>query len=693
MVFIDVSGFAGLAGTKQGRELDEGLVEIAAGVGGRVEFVFVTSWRQVEFKVAVDGDFPLLVEASERALEPEGNDFESRDAPVKLLRGKHGELARDGDEVECFEKLLFGRDHANAIMEQMENREVARLLAETADLMEIAGEDGFRIRSYRNAASAIEGYPDNIVAMVGKPDVKITDVPGIGKGIASAIEELAVRGSFARRDEMLQKYPPTALELLKIQGLGPKSVALLIEHLRVTTIDSLEKACQDHKLRDLPRMGAKLEEKVLRGIVAYRKSAGRFLLNFATQTVDEMSAYLSAVKGIERITAAGSYRRGKETVGDIDILVTGPGAEDALEPFVKNPRVQEVLAHGENKASVRYGLEGVQVDLRTLPEKSFGAALQYFTGSKEHSVVLRQRALKMGLTLNEYGLSRLEGGEVVASKTEEEIYSKLGLAWIPPELRENQGEIEAAEKGTLPALVELAAIRGDLHMHTRETDGRATLEEMAEAAKALGYEYIAITDHSKALAMANGLNEARVVAFAKQVREINREGSLGIHVFSGLECDIMQDGRMDLTDDALGELDFVVGSVHSHMGLSSAEMTERLLAAIENKTVKALGHPTGRLLMHREAYSFDFERVATAAAARGVWLEVNASPERLDLHGPLLRSAKAKGVKFVINTDAHHPKHLLNMRYGVVTARRGWLEAGDVMNALPLAEFKKALGK
>jgi len=573
----------------------------------------------------------------------------------------------------------------------MENREVARLLSETADLMEISGEDGFRIRSYRNAAAAIESYPENVMAMVGKPAIKITDIPGIGKGIASALEEIAVKGTFARRDEMLQKYPPTALELLKIQGLGPKSVALLIEHLRITDIDTLEKACQEHKLRDLPRMGAKLEEKVLRSIAAYRKSAGRFLLNFASSTVDEMTEYLGGIKGITRITAAGSFRRGKETVGDIDILVTGPGAEDALDPFSKHPRVHEVLARGVNKASVRFGLEGVQVDLRTLPEESFGAALQYFTGSKEHSVTLRQRALRMGLTLSEYGLSKLDGGEVVASKTEEEIYETLGLAWIPPELRENSGEIEAAEQRRLPNLIPYDAMRGDLHMHTRETDGRATLEEMAEAAKAMGYEYVAITDHSKALAMANGLDEARVVAFAKRVREINQEGSLGIHIFSGIECDIMQDGQMDLVDDAMAELDFVIASVHNNMTLSAAEMTDRLLGAISNKNVKALGHPTGRMLMHREPYPFDFERVATAAAERGVWLEVNASPERLDLHGPLLRSAKAKGAKFVINTDSHHPKHLANMRFGVVTARRGWLEATDVMNTLPLAEFKKAL--
>jgi DNA polymerase (family X) len=576
----------------------------------------------------------------------------------------------------------------------MENREVARLLSETADLMEISGEDGFRIRSYRNAAAAVESYPDNVVAMVGKPDVKVTDVPGIGKGIASAIEELAARGSFARRDEMLRKYPPTALELLKIQGLGPKSVGLLIEHLRVTTIDSLEKACQDHKLRDLPRMGAKLEEKVLRSIAAYRRSAGRFLMNFAQQTAEELTAYLLEVKGVDRVTAAGSLRRGKETVGDLDLLATGPGGAEALEHFTKHPRVHEVLGRGENKASVRFGLEGIQVDLRALPEHNFGAALQYFTGSKEHSVTLRQRALKMGLTLNEYGLSKLEDKTVVvASHTEEDIYAKLGLLWIPPELRENSGEIEAAENDALPKLVELEHIRGDLHMHTRETDGRATLEEMATAAKEMGYEYVAITDHSKALAMANGLDEARVVAFAKQVREINREGHLGIHIFSGLECDILQDGHMDLSEDALAELDFVIASVHSLMNMTSAEMTDRLLGAVSNKTVRALGHPTGRLLMHREPYPFDFEQVATAAVAHDVWLEVNASPERLDLHGPLLRSAKAKGAKFVINTDAHHPKHLANMRYGVITARRGWLERPDIMNALPLDKFKKALKK
>jgi DNA polymerase (family X) len=575
--------------------------------------------------------------------------------------------------------------------EIMENREVAKLLAETADLMEIAAEDGFRIRSYRNAASAIESYPGNVIAMLGSEDQKVTDIPGIGKGIATVLQELAERGSFDRRDKLLAKYPPTALELLKIQGLGPKSVALLFEHLRITTIDDLERACKEHRLSELPRMGTKLEEKVLRSIAAYRNSAGRYLLSFAQQTADELTAYLKELPEVEDVQFAGSLRRGKETAGDLDLLATVTNEERVLEHFVKHPKVQEVLARGGNKASVRFGLEGIQVDLRTLPAFSYGAAMQYFTGSKEHNVLLRQRALKMGLTLNEYGLSKLDGGEVVASRTEQEIYAKLGLAWIPPELRENTGEIEAAEEGALPDLIELADVRGDLHMHTRETDGRATLEEMAELAKQAGYEYIAVTDHSKALAMANGLDEERVVQFADRVRRLNQSGELGIHVFSGIECDILRDGKMDLADDALAQLDFVIGSVHSHMNLSSEEMTERLLAAVENPNVRAIGHPTGRILMHREAYPFDFEMVALACARNKVWLEINASPERLDIHGPLLKSAKAKGVHFVISTDAHHPKHLGNMRYGVITARRGWLTKADVMNTRTLAGFKRAL--
>lgn len=568
----------------------------------------------------------------------------------------------------------------------MENREIARILNETADLMEIAAEDGFRIRSYRNAAGVIEGYPESISAILSNPEQKVTDIAGIGKGIATALEELHRRGSFEKRDALLAIYPPTALELLKIQGLGPKSIKVLFETYRVSTIDALEKLCQEQKLRGLPRMGVKLEEKVLRSIAQYRQRAGRFLLSFAHSVAEELTEYLKAVPGVEQVTAAGSLRRGRETVGDLDLLATGPGAEAALQKFVEHPRVHEILVKGENKASVKYGLEGIQVDLRALPKESYGAALQYFTGSKDHNVAIRARAQRMGMTLSEYSLSRVDSKEIVARETEEEIYRALGLPWIPPELRENQGEIEAALAGTLPKLVEISDIHGDLHMHTTETDGRATLQEMAEAARARGHQYIAVTDHSKSLAMANGLDETRAVAFAKQIREMD-QSSLGIRVFSGLECDILRDGTLDLAHDALAELDFVIASVHSHMNLEAKEMTDRFLRALECPHIRAIGHMTGRLLLHRDPYPFDFDAVAKEAARRKVCLEINASPERLDLSASMARTAKARGCKFVISTDSHHPKHLANIRYGVLMARRAWLEPTDILNTMQVEEF------
>ncbi len=573
----------------------------------------------------------------------------------------------------------------------MENRELARILSETADLMEIAAEDSFRIRSYRNAASAIESYPERVADIVANQQRKVTEIPGVGKAIGGAVEEIERRGSFDKRDQLLAKYPPGALDMLRIQGLGPKSIALIWEHFRVSNIDELEQLCREQKLRGLPRMGAKLEEKVLRSISEHRQSSSRFLLSFGQRTANELLSYLSEGSGLERLSVAGSLRRGKETIGDLDLLVTGLGAAEALDRFVHHPKVHEVLVAGANKASVKFSLEGLQVDLRALPAEVYGAALQYFTGSKEHNVTLRTRALKMGLTLSEYGLTRLEDNVRVAGETEEEVYGKLGLAWIPPELRENCGEIEAAAGGTLPALVELSDIRGDLHMHTRETDGRATLEEMVEAARQKSYEYIAITDHSKALSMTNGMDETRAVAMAARVRRLNQNGA-GIGVLSGIECDILRDGAMDLSGDALAELDVVIGSVHSFMKIEAAEMTDRLLRAMECPYLKIIGHPTGRMLMHRDPYPFDFERVAAEAARRNIWMEINASPERLDLNGPLLRIAKARGVKFVVSTDAHHPKHLLNMPFGVMMARRGWLERTDVMNTLPYSEFRNAVG-
>jgi DNA polymerase (family X) len=574
----------------------------------------------------------------------------------------------------------------------LENRDFSRILWETADLMEIAGEDGFRIRSYRNGASAIEGYPESISGILANPERKVTDVAGIGKGLAAVLQQIETRGSCDKRDELLLKFPPAALEFLKIQGLGPKSIALLFEHFQVSTMDELEQLCKDQKLRTLPRMGAKLEEKVLRSIAQYKERSGRFLLSFADNVARELTSYISTgVEGIEAITPAGSLRRGRETIGDLDLLVTGPNATAALDRVAANPKVHEVLGRGPNKTSVKLGREGLQVDVRALEHASFGAAMQYFTGSKEHNVALRQRAIRMGLKLSEYGLFRAEDDVRVAGETEEEVYRTLGLDWIPPELRENNGEIELAEAHALPKLVEQSDIRGDLHMHTTATDGRATLEEMAEAARALGYEYVAITDHSKAIAMAFGLDEKRVVEFAQTVRKINESGNLGIRILSGLECDIMKEGEMDIAWDALAELDIVIGSVHSHMGLEPEAMTDRLLRALECPHLKALGHPTGRLLLHRDPFTFDFDRVITDAVRRGVWLEVNSSPERLDLSANHVRAAKARGAKFIVSTDAHHPNHLLNMKYGILTARRGGLAADDIVNTYPAEQFMQAL--
>ena len=567
------------------------------------------------------------------------------------------------------------------------------MLWETADLMEIAGEDSFRIRSYRNGATAIESYPERIADILADPARKVTDIPGIGKGLAVVLREIIERQSCERRDLLLQKFPPGALEFLKIQGLGPKGIALIFEHYHIGTIDDLERLCQEQKLRVLPRMGAKLEEKVLRSIAQYRQRTGRYLLSYAEGVAAELRALLLETPGVTAVTPAGSLRRGRETVGDLDLLVTGPDPIPALGRFTAYPQVSEVLARGENKASARVGHEGLQVDVRTLPPESYGAAMQYFTGSKDHNVAIRTRAVRMGLKLSEYGLYRVEDDSKVAGETESGVYEAIGLPWIAPELRENCGEIEAALEGRLPELVELKDIRGDLHMHTTETDGRATLAEMAEAAGQLGYEYIAITDHSKALAMSNGLDETRAVAFARQVRELNRDGRVPLRLFSGLECDILKDGALDLANDALAELDLVIGSVHSHMNLEAAEMTDRLLRALECPHLRILGHPTGRILLQREPFPFDFDRVVAEAVRRGVWLEINASPERLDLNGALVRAAKAKGARFTISTDAHHPKHLAGMRYGVAMARRGWLGPSDILNTLPVEQFAAALGK
>jgi DNA polymerase (family 10) len=578
----------------------------------------------------------------------------------------------------------------------MENGEIVRLLCETADLLEIAGEDPFRVRSYRNAAQSLETFPEKIDEIVRNPDRKAGDkqllaISGIGKGMVANLREICATGDLDVHQQLLQKFPPGALEMLRIQGLGPKGIALIWSAYRAANLDELEQLCREGKLRLLPRMGEKLEQKILKSIEAYRRSAGRFLISAAERASEEIVEYLRQGPDADqlRVTCAGSLRRGKETIGDLDLLVTGGRADEQIEHLLKYPKVLEVIARGENKVSVRLP-EAMQVDVRFLEPGSYGAAMQYFTGSKEHNVSLRGRAIRMGFKLSEYGLFRADDEHQVAGGSEEEIYTTLGLDYIAPELRENWGEIEAAAEHRLPRLVEPGEIQGDLHMHTSATDGRLSIREMAEAARARGLRYIAITDHSKALAMTNGLDERRLLEQIKEIRQVNSEME-GFRILAGIEVDIHRDGRLDLNDEALAQLDIVVASVHSYMQIEPEEMTDRLLRAFENRYLNVLAHPTGRQLLSREPYRFDMERILGEAAKRGIHLEINSSPERLDLNEQNARRAKEKGVKLVISTDAHHTRHLPNIKFGVKMARRAWLEAADVLNTLPADQFLQAL--
>jgi len=573
----------------------------------------------------------------------------------------------------------------------MENHEVARILSETADLMEIDAQDSFRIRSYRNAAQAIENLTERLEDIAANPERKLTDIPSIGKGLAAHIEELLRSGRLKLRQELTARYSPAALEMLKIQGLGPKGVATVLSHFRIQSLADLEELARQGKLRDLPRMGEKLEQKVLKSIEAYRRRAGRYLINVADDLATELQEYLSQCRGVKSVTPAGSLRRGCETIGDLDLLVTGGAPNQVTEHFLKFPKIAEVVAKGENKVSVKLN-EGIQVDVRLLEPESYGAALQYFTGSKAHNVVVRDRAKRMGFKLNEYGLFRTADDQMVVSRTEKEVYEAMGLPYIEPELRENCGEIEAAEKKKLPTLLRLEDIRGDLHMHSTATDGRCSIQEMAQAAQQRGLEYIAMTDHSKALAMANGMNEERVLAQIQEIRKLNEELK-NFRVFAGTEVDIHLDGTLDMEDEVLAQLDVVVASVHSHMNLPAKQMTERLLRAFENPHLNILAHPTGRLLLRREPFEFDMEEVLQDAKRRNIAFEINSFPDRLDLRENHVRLCKQFGVKIVISTDSHHTKHLANMKYGVLMARRGWLEKADVLNTLPSEEFWKALAR
>ncbi|MGC2695547.1 MAG: DNA polymerase/3'-5' exonuclease PolX [Candidatus Angelobacter sp.] len=576
----------------------------------------------------------------------------------------------------------------------MDNKSIANIFYETADLMKVASADPFRIRSYERAAEALEGWPQQVVEIY-QDEKALLAIPGIGKGMAANIRELIVSGKLPLHEEMLQKFRPSMLQLLKISGLGPKTIALIWDAFQVCDVDGVAKLASEGKLRTLPRLSEKSEQKILKAIESYRQLTGRFLIDIADTIAQKMTELLAGVPGVEKVTPAGSLRRGRETVGDLDLLVTGKCCEsetqrnNVIERILSFPGILEVLAKGENKVSFKLR-SGMQVDVRLLPPDSFGAALQYFTGSKNHNVQLRQRALKQGYTLNEYGLVRMEDNQRVAGKTEEEIYKKLGLTFIPPELREDCGEIQAAAADKLPDLITQADLQGDVHMHTVETDGKCTIEEMAEAALSRGYKYMAITDHSKNLAFANGLDDKRAEEHIKKIRTVAKKMP-GITIFAGIEVDILADGELDLSDSVLEQMDLVIASVHSHFNQEPAQMTDRLLRVIENPNTSLMGHPTGRMLLRREGFSFDYDKVFTAAAKAGVAMEHNAYPDRLDLRDQHLRMAKAKGVKFIINTDAHHTSHMEKIRYGVLQLRRAWITKADVLNTLPVAEFAKAV--
>ena len=578
----------------------------------------------------------------------------------------------------------------------MDNKQIARILRETAQLLEIDGAIIGRYRSYEKAAELIDSLPDSIEQLVKEPE-KLKELPGIGDRMVEHLEEIVKSGDYSLRKKLLKKYPATILDLLQLQSLGPKKVAFLWSNFKAATVGDVEKLAKEGKLRELPGFGEKSEQNILKAVEVFKKSTGRFHIDRAEAAALAIAAHIEkAGKGVDSVTPAGSLRRGKETVGDLDLLVTladgytSQKQVDALaEHILKFPGIDQKLAHGENKVS--FTLEdGLQVDVRLLEEENFGAALLYFTGSKEHNVALRGRANDMGYTLNEYALATLKAEKRIAGRTEEEIYSKLKLDYIPPELRENTGEIVAAEQHRLPKLITLRDIKGDLQMHTTASDGKNSIEEMAEAARQLGHQYIALTDHSKAVTVANGLDEKRMAAHIKKIHAAN-EKDLGIRLLAGAEVDILKDGDLDYSNDILAQLEVVVCSIHSYFNLDRAAMTDRMLAAIENPYTQIIAHPTGRLLLRREGFEYDMEKVLEACAKHGVAMECNSYPDRLDLKDVHLRMCKDRGVKVVISTDSHNTGNLAFIRYGVTMGRRGWLEKKDVINTLPTAEFLAAL--
>ena len=568
----------------------------------------------------------------------------------------------------------------------MHNADVATAFEEMADLLEIEGANPFRVRAYRFAARTLRDLPVEVGEMVAKGE-DLTSLPGIGDDLAGKIKEILATGTAAAIEAQRKRVPATLTELLRIPGLGPKRVKTLAHELRVRSLSELQTAAQAGRVRTLAGFGEKTEQHILDALATRLAEAPRVQRAVAIPSAEALVAYLEQSSGVSRVIAAGSYRRGLETIGDLDILVTAPAGRTVMDRFVAYQEVRDVLARGETKSSVRLQ-SGLQVDLRVVPQDSYGAALLYFTGSKAHNVVLRQLAQQRGLKLNEYGVFR--GDKPIAGDTEESVYASLGLPWIPPELREGRGEIDAAKAGRLPHLVDLQDLKGDLHAHTKATDGRHSLQEMAEAARLRGLRYFAITDHSRRLTMAKGLDSARLLQQTEAIDRLNATLS-GITILKGIEVDILEDGNLDLPDEVLGRLDLVVGAVHSRFNLSNRRQTERIMKAMDHPHFSILAHPSGRLIGRREPYEVDMLRIIRKARERRCFLEINAHPERLDLTDIHCRMAKEEGVLLAVNTDAHSMLDLENARFGIGQARRGWLEKTDVLNTRPYAELRKLL--
>ncbi len=570
----------------------------------------------------------------------------------------------------------------------MHNADVARLFDEYADLLEIEGANPFRVRAYRNAARIVEGLAEPVSALAARGVSALTELEGIGEDLAQKIVTIVETGTLPQLEELRSKVPHDVRELLRIPGIGPKKVAALWKELKLTTLDQFKAAAERGEIARLKGFGAKTAQIILEGLEQLTQSGRRYSLAEAKQAADEIVADLLASKTVTRAEPAGSCRRRKETCGDLDVLATADDSTAAMDRLAAHELVEKVLARGETKQRVRLRM-GIELDLRVVPEESYGAALQYFTGSKEHNIVLRRRAQERELKLNEYGLFR--GDQRIAGRTEEEVYRALDLPWIPPELRENRGEFELAEAGQLPHLVELRDLRGDLHMHTTATDGTATITEMIAAAKARGLKYIAITDHSQRVSMANGLDPQRLRAHWKEIDRIRKRIS-GIEVLCGVECDILEDATMDLPDDVLAEADWVLASLHYGLKQPRAQIMKRLMTAVHNPHVDIIAHPTGRMIGKRPGAEIDFPTLLKACADTGTLLEINAHPSRLDLDDVHAASAAREyGIPIVINTDAHSVAGLDLMQYGVYQARRAGLEKRHVANTRTWAQFRKLI--